>query len=112
MRQRVKKRKSPSSDCISRRTLKSCALQLSHVFSCIFNGLLQPLRVPSLWKPSIFVPVPKNKFPRLLSEYRPVAPTSLVMKSFKRIIKNKLLNDFQANLDSLQFATGRAAEGE
>lgn len=111
MRRRVRKGKSSFPDCISRRTLKSCALQLSHVFSCIFNGLLQPLKVQSLWKLSIFVPVPKNKFPRLLSEYRPVAPTSLVMKSFKRIIKNELLNDVQANLDSLQFATGPAGEG-
>lgn len=38
-----------------------------------------------------------------LNDFRPVALTSLVMKSFERIVKDELMNTVQANLDPPQF---------
>ncbi|KAF7650870.1 hypothetical protein LDENG_00119440 [Lucifuga dentata] len=47
-----------------------------------------------------------------LKDYRPVALTSLVMKSFEKMVKEKILTSVQAALDPLQFAyrTGRGVE--
>lgn len=65
---------------------------------------------PRLWKDSIIVPVPKSKYTKTLNDFRPMALTSLVMKSFERIVKDELMNTAQANSDPLQFAY-RAGRG-
>ena len=39
-----------------------------------------------------------------MNDFRSMALTSLVMKSFERIVKDELRNTIQANLDPLQFA--------
>ena len=108
--QRVKERKSPGPDGIGGRVLRNCAEQLAGIFSFIFSWSLQTHSVPRLWKDSIIVPVPKNKCTKTLNDFRPVALTSLVMKSFERIVKDELMNTVQANLDPLQFAY-RAGRG-
>lgn len=56
------------------------------------------------------MPVPKNNHPKSLNDDRPVALTSLVMKSFEKIVKEVLLDTVQANPDPLQFAH-RAGRG-
>ncbi len=61
-------------------------------------------KVPHFWRESIIVPVPKNNVPQCLNEYRPVALTSLIMKTFERVVKDKLLSMVQENLDPFQFA--------
>lgn len=73
--QRVKERKSPGPDGIGGRIFKNCAAELSYIFSYIFNRSLQLHKVPSLWKASIVVSVPKNKSLQSLNEYRPIALT-------------------------------------
>ncbi len=52
------------------------------------------------------------KIPNTLNDYKPVALTSLIMKSLERTVKDVLLNIMNANLDSLQFAcrTGRVVD--
>ncbi len=95
----VKERKSPGPDGIGGRVLKNCADQLADIFTFIFSMSLQLHKVPSLWKD--FVPVPKS-----------ASPTSLVMKSFEKIVKETLLTCVQDKLDPLQFAyrSGRGVE--
>lgn len=100
----VKERKSPGPDGIGGRVLRNCAEQLADIFSFIFSWSLQVHRVPRLWKDSIIIPVPKSKCTKALNDFRPVALTSLLMKSFERIVKDDLMNTVQANLDPLQFA--------
>lgn len=63
-------------------------------------------RVPQIWKQSIIVPVAKNNHPKVPNDYRPVALTSLVMKSFEKLIKHELLVNTQHLLDPLQSAYG------
>lgn len=46
----------------------------------------------------------KNNCTKTLNDFRPMALTSLVMKSFERIVKDDLMNTVQAVLDPLQFA--------
>ena len=76
-------RKSPGPDGISGQVLKNCATQLSGIFHSIFQASLSLHKVPTLWKTSIVVPVPKKSRPASPNDFRPVALTSHVMKSFE-----------------------------
>ncbi len=46
--------------------------------------------VPTSFKKSIIIPVPKNNKPSCLNDYRPVALTSIVMKVFERLVRATL----------------------
>lgn len=100
----VRERTSPGPDGIGGRIIKNCAVQLADIFCFIFNKSLCLHKVPRIWKESIIVPVPKNNVPKSLNEFRPIALTSLIMKSFERIVKDALMTMVQANLDPFQFA--------
>ena len=67
------------------------ALLLAAIFYYIFQLSLIQQNVPLLWKQSTVVPVAKGPHPKVLNCFRPVALTSLVMKSFESLIKRKLL---------------------
>lgn len=51
------------------------------------------------------IPVAKLKNPKELQQWRPVALTSLVMKNFEKIIKDKIMSLVSGKLDPLQFAS-------
>lgn len=59
-----------------------------YVASFILFLSLQQQRVPKLWKHATIVPVAKTKTPATLNDFRPVALTSLVMKTLEKFIKN------------------------
>ncbi len=71
-------------DGITGRVLRSCADQLAGLFTSIFNESLATSVVPTSFKKSVIIPVPKNSKPSCLNDYRPVALTSTVMKVFER----------------------------
>ncbi len=83
---RVNVRKAARPDWITGRVLRSCADQLACLFTLIFNESLATSVVPSSFKKSIIIPVPKNNKPSCLNDYRPVAPISTVMKVFERFL--------------------------
>ncbi len=60
--------------------------------------------VPTSFKKSIIIPVPKNSKPSCLNDYRPVALTSIVMKVFERLVKSHISTSIPVTLDPLQFA--------
>ncbi|XP_076735994.1 uncharacterized protein LOC143412342 [Maylandia zebra] len=97
-------RKAPGPDGVSPATLRHCANELAPVFSGIFNSSLQACHVPACFKSSTIIPVPKK--PRItgLNDYRPVALTSVVMKSFERLVLSHLKTLTAPLLDPLQFA--------
>uniref|UniRef100_A0A8C6PAK0 Reverse transcriptase domain-containing protein n=1 Tax=Nothobranchius furzeri TaxID=105023 RepID=A0A8C6PAK0_NOTFU len=96
-------RKSPGPDGVSPATLRHCAEVLSPIFTDIFNISLESCHVPACFKLSTIVPVPKK--PRItgLNDYRPVALTSVVMKSFERLVLPRLKSFTSPLLDPLQF---------
>ncbi len=73
-----------------RRVLRSCADQLAGLFTSIFNESLATSVVPTSFKKSVIIPVPKNSKPSCLNDYRPVALTSTVMKVFERLLKKHI----------------------
>lgn len=60
--------------------------------------------MPHLWKQSTIVPFAKSEHPTSINDFRPIALTSLVMKSFEKLIKAELLKATEHLIDPLQFA--------
>ncbi len=99
-----KRRKAPGPDGVSPACLKTCADQLAPIFTQIFNRSLELCEVPSCFKRSTIIPVPKKPKITGLNDYRHVALTSVAMKSFKRLVLAYLKDITGPLLDPLQFA--------
>ncbi len=97
-------RKAAGPDGITGRILRLCADQLAGLFTSIFNESLATSVIPTSFKKSVIIPVPKNSKPSCLNDYRPVALTSTVMKVFERLLKKHICSSIPATLDPLQFA--------
>uniref|UniRef100_A0AAQ6IJQ8 Reverse transcriptase domain-containing protein n=1 Tax=Anabas testudineus TaxID=64144 RepID=A0AAQ6IJQ8_ANATE len=96
-RQKIRKATGPDG-------LKVCAGQLVPIFTQIFNRSLQLFTGPNCFRQSTIVPLPKKSTITSLNDYRPVALTSVVMKSFERLVMNHLKDITDPLLDPLQFA--------
>ncbi len=101
---RVNVRKAAGPDGITGRVVRFCADQLAGLFTSIFNESLATSVVPTSFKKSVIIPVPKNSKPSCLNDYRPVALTSTVMKVFERLLKKYICSSMPVTLDPLQFA--------
>ncbi len=99
-----KRRKAPGPDGVSPACLKTCADQLAPIFTQIFNRSLELCEVPSCFKRSTIIPVPKKPKITGLNDCRPVALTSVAMKSFERLVLAYLKDTTGPLLDPLQFA--------
>ncbi len=104
-------------DGIPGRVLRACAFQLAGVFTDIFNLSPSLSVVPSCFKKSIIVPLPKKKKITCLNDWRPIALTPIFSKCFEKLVRVrearlkllKLVRDYicsvlPASLDPLQFA--------
>ena len=87
----VKVNKATGPDKITGKLIKTCHLQLCSVFHVLFQLCVEMGEIPLLWKTTEIVPISKKPNPVLLSDYRPIALTSLLMKSFERIVLTYML---------------------
>ncbi|KAK1788004.1 hypothetical protein P4O66_016477, partial [Electrophorus voltai] len=101
---RVNTRKAVGPDGICGRVLKACTDQLAPVFTDIFNLSLTLGIVPSSFKRSTIVSVPKKPRPSGFNDYRPVALTSVVMKCFEKLVRDFITSSLPASMVPLQFA--------
>ena len=97
-------KKAQGPDNISPAVLKECANELAGIFCPIFNMSLEQCSIPSLWKTSNIIPVPKKNVPRELNDYRPIALTPVIMKTLEKIVKRHLLQEIDTQIDPMQFA--------
>lgn len=88
---RCKVGKAPGPDGIPARVLKSCAMELSPILFSIFWESLRGAHIPTIWKTSIIIPVPKKPRPSELNHYRPIALTSIIMKCMEKLILQLIL---------------------
>ncbi len=109
---RVNTRKAAGPDRIIGRVLRECREELSVIYSHLFQVSVDTCSVPTAWKLSFVVPVPKISKPVVLNDYRLVALTSIVMKSFEKIVLERVLSDVRDKLDPLQFAYRRGRSTE
>ncbi|KAI4895257.1 hypothetical protein NFI96_000434 [Prochilodus magdalenae] len=84
--------------------LRACAIQLAEVFTDIFNLFLRLSVIPTCFKRTTIVPVPKTPAITCLNDYRPVALTSTAMKCFERLVKTHICSLLPATIDLHQFA--------
>ncbi|KAF0047685.1 hypothetical protein F2P81_001318 [Scophthalmus maximus] len=94
------------STCMDKLKSWFCINFASYIFMQIFNRSLELCEVPSCFKCYTIIPVPKKPSITGLNDYRPVALTSVVMKSFERLVLSHLKDITGPLLDSLQFAYG------
>ena len=97
-------RKATGPDNIPGRVLKDCAEELKNVFTDVFNISLRQAVVPSHFKATIIIPVPKKPAPSCFNDYRPVALTPILMKCFERLVMSHIKSSLPATLDPYQFA--------
>ncbi|KAL1258441.1 hypothetical protein QQF64_011685 [Cirrhinus molitorella] len=108
-----KRKKAKGPDGVTPACLKTCADQLAPIFQLIFNKSLALCKVPACFKSSTIIPVPKKPKITGLNDYRPVALTSVVMKSFEKLVLAYLKDITGPLLDPLQFAyrANRSVDG-
>ena len=82
--------------------MKVCADQLAPVFTAIFNLSLAQSIIPTCFKRSTIIPIPKKPRPACHNDYRPVALTSVV-KCFEKLVKAHICSSLPNTLDPLQF---------
>ncbi len=101
---RVNIRKAVGPDGIPGRVLKACAFQLAGVFTDIFNLSLSLSVVPSCFKKSTIVPIPKKNKITCLNDWRPVALTPIFSKCFEKLVREHICSVLPDSLDPSQFA--------
>ncbi|TWW53314.1 putative RNA-directed DNA polymerase from transposon BS [Takifugu flavidus] len=101
---KLRPRKAAGPDRVCPRLLKTCAAELGEPLQRVFNLSLELGKVPTLWKTSCIIPVPKKNRPSELNDFQPVALTSHLMKTLERLFLNLLRPQVQHAEDSLQFA--------
>ena len=100
----VNPRKACGPDGVGGKVLKECSYQLCHIFTRLFQFLLNNHFVPRSWRTSTIIPVAKKSNAKEMNDYRPVALTSVICKCMERIVCDKLTTSVADRLDPLQFA--------
>ncbi len=101
---RINARKAPGPDNIPGRVLRDCAVELTDVFTDIFNISLSQAVVPTCFKATTIIPVPKKSSPSCFNDYRPVALTPILMKCFEWLVMQHIKSVLPPSLDPFQFA--------
>jgi hypothetical protein len=84
--------------------LRACADLLASVFTDTFNLSLSESVIPTSFKQTTTVPLPKNTKVTYLNDYRPVALTSVAIRCFERLVMAHINSITLTILDPLQFA--------
>ena len=89
----IGKQKSGSSgpDGLPAKLLKAARLELAPVIATLFNACLLLSFVPSQWKKANIVAIPKTSHPKAAADYRPIALTSALCKTFERVLAKHIL---------------------
>ncbi len=101
---RINARKAPGPDNIPGCVLRDCVVELTDVFTDIFN--ISPSRavVPTCFKATTIIPVPKKSSPSCFNDYRPVTLTPIITKCFERLVIAPHQVCPPPSLDPFQFA--------
>lgn len=89
--------KASGPDGISARMLKGTAASIAPVLCKIFNYSIETGRLPSVWKSSNIVPVPKGSNGDKPSNYRPISLLPIISKVLERIIYSRVVDHLVSN---------------
>ena len=96
--------KASGPDKVCSRVIKACKYELTPPLHKLYQSSLDQCTVPSAWKTSEVVPVPKLKIPKTKNDLRPVALTSVLMKCLESFVRKYLCNEVKHLCDKFQFA--------
>ena len=82
-----------------------CSNQLCEIFCTIFYSSFLCGVIPDIWKSSCIVPVSKNNKVGSMNDLRPVALTSVALKTCERIVLQQLKSFIHDSLDPFQLHT-------
>ena len=82
--------KAAGPDNIPGRVLRVCSAELAEVLTDIYNLSLSQSSVPTCFKTTTIVPLPKKNTITYLNDYCPNTFTSTEMKCFERIIMSHI----------------------
>ena len=99
--------KSPGTDKISPRILRSCAEALCEPLHHLFSLSLRYATLPNSWKIHNIVPVFKAGDHNSANNYRPISLLSNTSKVLERIIYSKIINHISRHISPLQFVFSR-----
>ena len=100
----IKPNSAPGPDGLRGRVLKENIHELKGILLELFQYLLDSLTMPSAWKMSCIVPLPKKPGATELKDFRPIALTSILGKCFERVIARQITGSVSNCFDHLQFA--------
>ena len=100
----IKTGKAAGPDKINGTVLKLCKYPMASILCKIFQLSVDRGIIPTMWKTSEIVPLPKKASPVCNNDYRPVALTSIIMKCLEKLIKNLLVEQVKSFTDPYQFA--------
>ena len=89
-------------DGIHGKILKNCAVSLAYPLSKLFRLSYNNGCIPKEWKVAHVVPLLKKGSKENIENYRPISLTSLIMKTFERILKDEILFRTNHLLDNRQ----------
>ena len=98
----INSNKAHGPDGIHGKLLKNCAVGLAYPLTLLFKVSYNCGCIPEEWKLGHVVPILKKGNKHDVSNYRPISLTSLVMKTFERIIKDELLKHVDRFIDGRQ----------
>ena len=87
---KLKNKVSRTPDGIPALYVKSTITNILHPLSILFKQSIAQCKVPSIWKISIIIALPKKGLRSLLSSWRPVAQTSIPCRLLESIVHCKL----------------------
>ena len=104
--------KAPGPDNFHGQILKNCSKSLSKPLSILFNMSYSEGVIPRDWKLAHVVPVHKKGSKNNVENYRPISLTSIIMKTFEKIVRVELMNRCADKILDLQhgFLPGRSCE--
>ncbi|KAK3564962.1 hypothetical protein QTP86_031921, partial [Hemibagrus guttatus] len=97
-------RKAAGPDNIPGWALMVCSLELADMFMDIYNLSLAQALVPTCFKSTTIIPLPRKNTVTCLNDYRPVALTPIAMKCLERIVMSHIKRNIPTTLDQFQFA--------
>ena len=87
---RQKSRRAVGLDGLSMKLIKRYQNLLAGPLTVLFNRILESNEIPNDWKLTRLTPVPKNKFPKDHTEYRPISIISSLPAIFEALVAKQL----------------------
>jgi hypothetical protein len=100
----IRRNSSSGADGLPPLVIKECAQFVAPTITDIMNKSLSTGKLPSIWKTVRITPIPKTTNSTSVSNFRPIASSSVLLKIAENILLTNILPQLTVSADSFQFA--------